>query len=130
MESANVATMFDTRQCVNLVRYELSNSGASSHFLLKGSQAVNVKLAEYPIAIKFPNGSIIWSNYTCNLNIPWLPHKMTEVYIIPDLQNLSLISKNKLCKAGCKGRFDKLECRVYYRNKLVLSRGRVERIEM
>ena len=69
-QSANPAMMFNTRQLVHLVKYALSDSGASSHFLIKGLPAVNIKVAKFPITIKLPDGSIIWSTHTCNLDIP------------------------------------------------------------
>ena len=74
--------VFNTRRLVHLVKYALSDSGASSHFLIKGSLAVNIKVAEFPIAIKLPDGSILWSTHTCNLDIPWLPHEMTEAHVV------------------------------------------------
>ena len=106
------------------MKYALSDSGASSHFLIKGSPAVNIKVAEFLIAIKLPDGSIIWSTHTCNLDIQWLPHKMTEAHIMPKLAHLSLISTKKFCEAGYKVVFDKTECRVYYKDELVLSGDR------
>ena len=70
-QSANASMMFNTRRrLVHLVKYALSDLGASSHFLTKRSPAVTIKVAEYPIAIKLPDGGIIWSTYTCNLDIP------------------------------------------------------------
>ena len=127
---ANAATMFNTKQLVHLVEYALSYSGASSHFLIKGPPAVNTKIAEFQIAIKLPDGSIIWSTRTCNLDIPWWPHKMTEAHIVPGLEHLSLISTKKFCKAGCKVVFDEQECRVYKKNELVFSGGRDKKIEI
>ena len=105
--------MFNTKRLVRLVEYALSDSGASSHFLVEGSAVVNVKAAEFPIAIKLPDGSIIYSTHTCNLDIPWLPEEMTEAHIVPGLQHSSLISTKKFCDAGCKVVFDEQECRVY-----------------
>ena len=49
---ANTTTMFNTQRLVHLVKYALSDSDASSHFVIKGSPAVNIKIAEFPIAIK------------------------------------------------------------------------------
>jgi hypothetical protein len=129
-QSANASLMFDTKRLVHLVKYALSDSGASSHFLIKGSPAVNVKIAKHPIAIKLPDGSIIWSSHTCNLDIPWLPTEMTEAHIVPGLDHSSLISTKKFCEAGCKVVFDEAECRVYYKNELVLCGGRDKKTEM
>ena len=81
----------------------------------------SIKIAEFPIAIKLPDSSIIWSMHTYNLDISWLLHEMTEAHIVPGLEHSSLISIQKCCKAGCKVVFGEQECRVYYKNELVLS---------
>ena len=49
---------------------------------------------------------------------------MTEAHIVPGLAHASLISTRNFCDAGCKVMFDKEECRVYFKNKLVLVGGR------
>ena len=129
-QSPNSQLIFDTKRLVRVVEYALSDSGASSHFLVEGSAVVNMKTAEFPIAIKLPDGSILYSTHTCNLDIPWLPEEMTEAHIVPGLQHSSLISTKKFCDAGCKVTFDEQECRVYYKGELVLSGGRDERTRM
>lgn len=126
-QSANAATLFNTKQRVRLIKYALSDSGAYSHFVIKGSPAVNIKIAEYPISIKLPDGSIIWPKHTCNLDMPWLPLGMKEGHIVPGLEHLSLVSTKKFCEAGCKVVFNEQECRVYYNDELVLCGGRDER---
>ena len=126
-QSANAATLFNTKQRVRLIKYTLSDSGAYSHFVIKGSPAVNIKIAEYPISIKLPDGSIIWPTHTCNLDMPWLPLGMKEGHIVPGLEHLSLVSTKKLCKAGCRVVFNEQECRVYYNDELVLCGGRENR---
>ena len=60
----------------------------------------------------------------CNLDISWLPHTMTDAHIVPGLAQSSLISTKKFCEVGCMILFDKTECRVYYKDDLVLSGGR------
>ena len=49
---------------------------------------------------------------------------MTEAHIVPCLAHASLISTRKFCDAGCKVMFDDDECRVYFKNELVLVGGR------
>ena len=98
----NVTTLFNTKQLVRLVKYTLSDSGASSQFLIKGLSAVNIEIAEYTIAIKLPDGRIISLTHTCNLDVPWLPRKMTEARVVPGFEHSSLISTKKLCEEGCK----------------------------
>ena len=63
----NASTIFNTRKLTNMVKFAISDSGASAHFLLEGAPVVNKKVAEYPIAIKLPDGTIIYSTHTCNL---------------------------------------------------------------
>ena len=109
-QSVNTATMFNTKRLFIIVQYVMSNSGAFSSFLINGSQVVNIKIAEYTIAIKFPDDIIVWSTHTYNLDIQWLPHEMTEAYIVPGLEHSSLASTKKICEADCKIPFNKLEC--------------------
>ena len=91
---------------------------------------VNLKEAVFPVAIKLPDGTIIYSTHTCNLGIPWLPHEMTEAYIIPGLARSSLISTKKFYDAGCKVVFDKTECRVHYKGEMVLSGEKDTKLSM
>ncbi len=53
-----------------------------------------------------------------------MPEQMIEAHIVPGLTHSSLISTRKFCDAGCKVSFDKGECRVSYKNELLLSGGR------
>ena len=62
---------------------------------------------------------MIYSTHTCNLDIPWLPHEMTEAHIVPGLAHLSLISAKICFEAGCRVVFDKTECREYYKGDIV-----------
>ena len=101
-QSANAATMFNKKQLVHLVKHVLSDSVASSHFLIKGLLAVSIKIAECQIVIKLPDGSIIWSTHPCNLDITWLPQEVTEAHIIPGLEHPFLVSTKKFCETGCK----------------------------
>jgi len=50
----------------------LSDSGASSHFLVDGAHAVNIKVDLNPLTITLPDGRALHSTHTCNLDIPWL----------------------------------------------------------
>ena len=109
----------DERRCNNKVEYAISDSGATSHFIIEGAPVVNLQVAKQPITVRLPDGSTLQSTHTCNLDIPWLPKEATEAHIIPGLAHSSLISTRKLCNAGCKVVFED-ECRVYYKGELVL----------
>ena len=87
---------------------------------------MNLQIAVKPIAVTLPNGRMIQSTHTCNLEIPWLPHAMSEAHIVPGLAHSSLISTRKFCAAGCQVTFDEEECRVYHKGHLVLVGDRDE----
>ena len=91
---------------------------------------MNLERANFPIAIKLPDGNIIYSTHACNLDIPWLPHAVTEGQIVPGLAHSSLISTRNIFDAGCRVAFDEEECRVYYKGELVLAGGRDEQSGM
>ena len=55
---------------------------------------------------------------------------MTEAHAVSGLEHLSVISTKKFCKAGCKVVFREQEYRVYYKDEIVLSRGRDKKTEM
>ena len=84
--------IFNTRLVKKWVEYAVSDSGATCHFLIEGAPVVNKKVADKPIHITLPNGKIIKSTHTCNLDIPWMPHQMIEAHIVPGLTHSSLIS--------------------------------------
>ena len=120
----HATTIFDAAKITRCVKHAISDSGATDHFLIKGMPAVNIKIATNPITITLPNGKVIQSTHTCNLDIPWLPAEMTEGHIVPGLAHASLISTRKFCDAGCKVVFDMHESCVYYQGKLVLTGDR------
>ena len=117
----NAETIVNTRKLVRMVEHAISDSGDTAHVLIEGAPVVNLERAKFPISIKLPDGNIIYSTHTCNLDIPWLPHAVTEGHIVPRLAHSSLISTRKFCDAGCRVAFDEEECRVYYKGELVLA---------
>ena len=115
---ANGAT---TKRNSSIIKEGVLDTGATGAFLQMGAPVVNLKIAETPLRITLPNGDVIKSTHTCNLDIPWLPDHITEAHIVPGLSHTSLVSARKFCDAGCKITFDKDECRIFYKKKLVLS---------
>ena len=120
-ETPNAAPIFDAQRVTRSVRHAISDSGATGHFLVENAPATNIRPANKPITITLPNGKTIKSTHTCNLDIPWMPHEMTQAHIVPGLAHSSLISTKVFCDAGCKVSFDEFECRVYFDNKLMLA---------
>ena len=43
---------------------------------------------------------IISTHNGCNLNIPWLPHEMTQAYMVPGLTHASLVFIKTFCDGG------------------------------
>jgi hypothetical protein len=126
----NANTTFNNNLLTRLVEFVISDSGATAHFLVEGAPVINLKVAENPIAIKLPDGSIIYSTHTGNLDIPWMPNQMTEAHIVPGLSHSSLISTKVFCDAGCKVMFDEWECKVYHKGELMLTGGRDRKTRM
>lgn len=102
----------------------LSDSGATSHFLVEGAHAINIKMDNDPITITLPDGRAIQSTHTCNLDIPWLRSEATQAHIVPGLAHASLVSTAKFCDAGYTVAFDALECRIFNGTEIVLKGGR------
>jgi hypothetical protein len=79
--------------------YAIFDSGATAHFLVDKAHVVNKSPALKPLTIRLPNGKHIISTHTFNLDLPWLPHSITEARIVPGLSHSSLISTRKFCNA-------------------------------
>ena len=84
--SENVASTTITNQKRARLKKVLSdalyaNAGVTVHFVIAGAPVINVKPTTNPIQITLPDGQIIMSTHTCNLNIPWLPAFMTEAHM-------------------------------------------------
>ena len=71
------------------------------------------------LVIKLPDGEKLMYTHTCRPNVPWLPEKAKVVHIVPGLAHAYLVSIKKLCNAGCKFRYNKYECRVYFKHKIL-----------
>ena len=99
-ELPNAAPILHLTRLKGAVQYAISDSGATGHFLLQGSPVVNKRPTSYPLKTTLPNGKIIQSTHTCNLDTPWLPYALTEAHIVPGLSHPSLISTRKFADAG------------------------------
>ncbi len=123
-ELSAASTIFSKEKLKRAVQWAISDSGATGHFLVENAPVTNKQVATHLITTTLPNGRSIKSTHTCNLDIPWLPHAMTETHIVPGLAHSSLISTRKFCDAGCKVSFDMDECRVYFKGQLVSTGNR------
>jgi hypothetical protein len=78
-------------------------------------------MATHPIQIHYPNGTIMSSTHTAEVDIPSLPPAARLVHIVPDLHNLSLLSIGQLCDADCDVQFNKHTVTVIYDSQIVLQ---------
>jgi hypothetical protein len=77
-----------------------------------------------PLAIRNPNGSIMYSTHVAKLDLPHLPATARQVHIVPDLASHTLVSIGQLCDAGCDVTFNATAVTVKYNNLLVLQGNR------
>jgi hypothetical protein len=99
----------------------ISDSGATGHFLQKDAPVTNKQIAINPIKITLPDGNKITSTHTCNLDIPWLPDKITAAHIVPKLTHTSLLATRQFCDNGCEVTFTQKACKVTIEGKTVLE---------
>ncbi len=89
----------------------ISDSGATSHFILDGAHVVNTQIDTNPITITLPDGATIRSTHTCNVDIPWIRQEATRAHIVPGLAHASLLATAKFCDAGYTVTFDFGQCK-------------------
>ncbi len=128
----DAATATDRQQANNIAINELrmhrensalSDSGASSHFIVNGANVINKQLDRNPITITLPDGATLQSTHTCNVNIPWLQDEATRARIVPGLAHSSLLSTASFCDAGYTVTFDAQVCQIFDKEELVLEGG-------
>ena len=113
--------MTDPTRLTKVIHYAIFDSGATGNFLVEGAPLLDRCIDTNPVSITLPGGQKITSTHTCNLDIPWLPHSITEAHTVPGLLHSSLISTRKFCDTGCKVEFSETGCKVYYQGKLVMK---------
>ena len=97
----------------------IADTGATSIFVMEGTDVLNKRASTKPLTINLPDGRQVQSTHICDIAIPGLPTKLIG-HIVPDLKVASLFGIRVLCKAGCKVIFDIDKCDVYYQNKIIL----------
>ena len=95
----------------------IADAGATGHFLMPQVPVKNIKATNNPLEIALPDGKIINSTHTCELDIPSLPPKARSAHIVPGLKHASLISIKILCDAGCRVKYTTNGCEVFFKIK-------------
>jgi hypothetical protein len=96
------------------------DTGATSLFVMKGTNCKNKRIAINPITISLPNGKKVTSTHICNVTIPGLSFTIIG-HIVPEMMMASLLGIRVLCKAGCQVNFDDKKCKVIYKGKVILT---------
>jgi hypothetical protein len=95
------------------VSQAITDTGATSIFVMEGVNVKNKRPATKPLMINLPDGRQVKSTHICDIDIPGLPTTLTG-HIVPNLAIASLFGIRVLCKAGCKVVFDDNKCNVYF----------------
>ena len=105
----------------NIREWSILDLAATSHFLVVDAPVNDVTTAESPINVKQPDGACVSSTHTCNLRIPNLPPAARLAHIIPGLASHLLVSVVRLCNAGCKVTFTKINCVVEHCGRTIMK---------
>ena len=112
--------MIGTRR-INMRRWAILDSGASSHFLIVGAPLLHKRRAANPIIVTVANGERVQSTHDGFLDISGLPPRARCAHVIPGIKH-SLLSIVQLCNAGCEIVFCRwaLNMEVRYKGKVIM----------
>jgi hypothetical protein len=75
--ASNCPTNFKQLECANAIAiaalHAISNTGATSIFIMKGTPVKNLRRTDNPITVSLPDGTEVSSTHICDINIPGLP---------------------------------------------------------
>jgi hypothetical protein len=99
--------------------HAIADTGATSLFIMEGTNCKNKRIAINPITISLPDEKKVTSTHICNNTIPGLPFTLIG-HILPKTMMASLLGIRVLCKAGCQVNFDDKTCKDIYKGKVIL----------
>ena len=107
---------------MNMRRWAILDSGASSHFLIVDAPLLHKRKTANPIVVTVANGERVQSTHDGALDIPGLPPGTRYAHVIPGIKH-SLLSIVRLCNAGYKIVFGRwgLNIEVRYKGKAVMK---------
>jgi hypothetical protein len=76
------------------------DSGCTGHFILVNAPCLNKVESRTPLMVRLPNGSIMESSHTADLDIPELNAAASKAHVFPGMVNHSLLSVGQLCDEG------------------------------
>jgi hypothetical protein len=75
-------------------------SGRTGHFLLINAPCLNKVKSRTPLTVRLPNGAMMESSHTAELDIPELNAAASKAHVFPRIANHSLLSVGQLCNEG------------------------------
>ena len=100
--------------------HAVTDTGATSVFVIEGTPCKNKRLTENPITISLPVGKKVTLMHIYDITIPGLPFMLVG-HIVPKMKMASLLGIRVLRKADCKVVFDGKKCQVIVSNKVILT---------
>jgi hypothetical protein len=76
------------------------DSVCTGHFLLVNAPCLNKVKSRTPLTVRLPNGAIMESSHTAELDIPELNAAASKAHGFPGMANHSLLSVGQLCEEG------------------------------
>jgi hypothetical protein len=98
----------------------IGDTGTTGHFVTVDTPVINKVVATVPIAVRNPNGSIMYSTHTAELFLPGLPLAARQCHIIPALSTQPLLSIGQLCDAGCDVKLNATCATVIFNGSLIM----------
>jgi hypothetical protein len=102
-ETLNSNSTYEICQTPTLLKQHESaivDSGCTGHFLLVNAPCLNKVKTRTPLTVRLPNGAIMESSHTAELNIPELNAAASKSHIFHGMSNHSLLSVGQLCDEG------------------------------
>jgi hypothetical protein len=107
----------------------IADTGSTAHFF-QDYPISNRRITTTPLAIRNPNGSIMYSSHEGEIDIPNLPPAARTVHIVPDLKSHSLLSIGQLCDAGCVVEFTATTVIIQHNDIVVLQGHRTPETQL
>ena len=102
----------------------IADTGSTGNFFTVNTPVLNKRPATVPIAIRNPDGSIMYSTHDAELDLPLLPLAARQGHVVPALASQPLVSIGQLCDAGCQVAFSATDVVVTYNDVPVLHGSR------
>ena len=96
------------------------DSGATSNCFTTNAPVRNIRPTCCPLEVKIPDGKLLKSTHTADLEIEGLPPQAKQGHLIPGMKGHSLVSLVQLCRAGCVVYMDNDKLSVGYQGKVVI----------